>query len=254
MASGEPWQMTRALADDVSAVADPERFPNVVVGHEHSDPPLAQLADDPVNLGDGDRVDTGEGFVEQHEAGPRGKRPGDLDAAPFAPGKVLAACVAQVLETERLHELHGPMSALTRVEVAAQLEDGKEVLLHGELSKDGRFLGKIAKPEAGPYVHRAGGQIDLVEMNGSAVGRDEADEHVEARGLPCPVGAEETHHLAASHREAHVLDDRAGAVALRQPPGGEYAHSSAPFTVMVTRRPSASVSAPVPRMSPVTES
>ena len=207
-----------------------------------------------MDLGDGDRVDPGEGLVQQHEARPCRERPGDLHPAPFAPGEVLAARVAQVLETEGLHELHGPLAAHRGVQVAPKLEDREQVPFHRELSKDGRFLGKIAEPESRTNVHRAVGEIDVVEMNGPAVGRDEADQHVEARGFPRAVGAEETHYLTASHHEAHVLDHRAGAIALREPAGAERAHSSSSLSRIVTRRPSAPVSAPAPWMLPVTES
>ena len=243
-----------AFVDDVPAVADPERLPDVVIGHEHPDPSLAELANEPVDLGHGDRIDAGEGFVEKHEAGPCGECAGDLHPAPLTPGEVLPARVAQVIEAECLHELHRPLLAHGGIELATQLEDREQVPLHRELSEHGRLLGKVPEAEPCADVHRAVGEVDLVEVNGSVVGGDEADEHVKARGLPRSVGAEEADHLAASHREAHVLDDRAGAVALREPVGGERAHSFLPCRVIVTRGPSDSASSPTPWMLPVTES
>ena len=116
MASGEPWQMMRPSLTMYPRSQDPERISDVVVGHEHPDPSLAQLADESVDLGHGDRIDAGEGLVQQHEAGGRGKRPRDLDAAPFAPGQVLTAYRAQVLQPERPHELQadGPRRPASR--------------------------------------------------------------------------------------------------------------------------------------------
>ena len=243
-----------AFVDNVAAIADSESLANVVVGHEHPDPSLTQLANEPVDLGYGDRVDPGEGFVQQHEARPCGERPGDLHPAPLAPREVLAARVAQVLETEGLHELHGPLAAHRGVQAAAKLKDREQVPFHRELSKDGRFLWQIAEPESRAHMHRAVGEIDVVEVDGPVVGGNEADQHVEARGFSRPVRTEETHYLSALHIEAHILDDHAGAVTFREPPGAERAHSSSSLRRIVTRRPSSPVSAPAPWMLPVTES
>ena len=72
-ANGQPILLSdardRALAgamDDVGAVDQPERLAHVVVGDEDADAALGEMAHEGANVADGDRVDAGEGFVEQH--------------------------------------------------------------------------------------------------------------------------------------------------------------------------------------------
>ena len=141
-----------------------------------------------------------------------------------------------------------------RIEIAAELQNCKEILLHREPAKDGRLLREIAQPEARARVHGGAGQIDPVEMDGSAIGGNETDDHVKARGLARAVGTEETHHLSTLDGEAHVVDDRARAETLCEPFGGEAGHYCLPWSTIVTRRFPSSVSAPSPLMLPVTES
>ena len=73
-----------AVVHDVRAVGDAQRLAHVVVGDEHADPPLLQVEDDLLDVGDGDRVDAGERLVEQDELGRDDQRPGDLGAPALA--------------------------------------------------------------------------------------------------------------------------------------------------------------------------
>src|SRR3954467_8639686 len=57
------------VMDDVGTIRDPQRFPHVMVGDEDPDPALLQVEDDFLDVGDGDRVDAGKGFIEQDELG-----------------------------------------------------------------------------------------------------------------------------------------------------------------------------------------
>src|SRR3954470_22141227 len=54
------------LVNDISAIAHAQRFSNLVVGDEHADPTVGELADDALDVEDGERIDAGEGLVEQH--------------------------------------------------------------------------------------------------------------------------------------------------------------------------------------------
>ena len=72
--------------DDIGAVGETERFPHIVVGDQDADAAIGEMADQILDVADRDRVDAGEGFVEQHVVGPRRQRTRDLDAAPLAAG------------------------------------------------------------------------------------------------------------------------------------------------------------------------
>src|SRR6185437_9998450 len=58
--------------------------------------------------------------------------------------------------------------------------------------------------------------VFAVERNIATVGRNEPNDHVEARRLAGTVGAEQAHHLAARHFERNVVNDGARLVALAQ--------------------------------------
>jgi hypothetical protein len=55
-----------------------------VIGDEHADAALFQIGDELADVADGDGVDSGERFIEQHEFRARGEGAGDFNAAAFA--------------------------------------------------------------------------------------------------------------------------------------------------------------------------
>ena len=73
-----------AAVDDVGAVDQAEGFAYIVIGDEDPDASTLQVADEILNVADGDRIDASERFVKQHEGRLAGKRAGDLASAPLA--------------------------------------------------------------------------------------------------------------------------------------------------------------------------
>ena len=76
----------RAVADDVGAVTNTERFTHIVVGDQHADTALGQKLDDALNVNHGNRVNAGEGLVKQYETRVGRQRTGDFHTAAFATG------------------------------------------------------------------------------------------------------------------------------------------------------------------------
>ena len=72
------------VIQNVGMVTDPKGFPHVVVGDQHADAEAGKVADELLDIADGDGVDAGERFVEQNEGGAAGERAGDFATAPFA--------------------------------------------------------------------------------------------------------------------------------------------------------------------------
>src|SRR5688572_7045902 len=70
--------------NNVGAADQVERLAHVVIGDQDADAALSQVAHKRTNVVNGDGVDAGEGFVEQHEGRTRRERAGDLDSAPLA--------------------------------------------------------------------------------------------------------------------------------------------------------------------------
>src|SRR5690606_36941541 len=86
--------------NDIRAVADSKGLAHVVVGDQHADVPVLEETHDALDLDDGDRVDAGEGFVEQDEARRSGQRARDLDAPALAARQRLRAVRADVLDLQ----------------------------------------------------------------------------------------------------------------------------------------------------------
>ena len=85
---------------DVGAIDDVQSVADIVVGDQHAEAAILEVADQLADLADVDRVDPGQGLVEQDEARLRGERPGDLDAAPLAAGQRQRRRAAQGGEAE----------------------------------------------------------------------------------------------------------------------------------------------------------
>src|SRR3546814_3261655 len=85
---------------------------------------------------------------------------------------------------------------------------------------------QVAHAQARACVHRLGGDVAAVEHDLALVGRDQADDHVEAGGLAGAVGAEQADDFARVQGQAEVAHDLARAVALAQSLGDEHYSSS----------------------------
>ena len=159
----------------------------------------------------GDRVDAGEGLVEQDELRIDGQRPGDLAAAALTAGKLYALALTHFLQTEFLDQGLEPLEAVFLVK-PGHLHNREDVVFHGHGPEDRGFLGEIAHAFLGTLVHREASDLFFPEENAAGIGLDQAGDHIEAGGFAGAVGAEQAHDLALFHFDRHALDDRAFAV------------------------------------------
>jgi len=97
-----------------------------------------------------------------------------------------------------------------------EFEHAEDVLLHGELPEHRRLLRQVADPLPRPLVHRQAGDLLLVEQHLPRIGLDEADDHIEGRGLARAVRAEKPHDLALLHFEGRAFDHLALVIDLLQ--------------------------------------
>src|SRR6516162_5384200 len=66
--------------DDVGTVDQAERLADVVIGDEDADAEAGEVADEGLDVADGNRVDAGKGLIEKHEGRSAGERAGDFAA------------------------------------------------------------------------------------------------------------------------------------------------------------------------------
>src|SRR5690606_17185809 len=106
-----------AIAEDVGAIADAEGLAHVVVGDQHADAAVLEVAHDALDLAHGNRVDAGEGFVEQHQPRPGSERARDFHAAALAAGEAGAVLVGHVRYLQLLHQRLELLLAAGTIEV-----------------------------------------------------------------------------------------------------------------------------------------
>src|SRR5258708_12509339 len=91
------------VVDDIRAVAYAECLPDIMVRDQYPDIALPQEADDFLDVQHRDRIDPGEGFIEQDEARLGGERPRDFDAPPLPAGQPDVRALPRVANTQITH-------------------------------------------------------------------------------------------------------------------------------------------------------
>ena len=213
-----------SVVDDVRPIADAKGVPHVVIGDQDSNPALAQVRDDLLNVQDRDRIDAREWLVEEHELRIRRQRARDLHPAALTPGQAVAALSGEVRDIELAQECFEAVFAIGPAQSRPRFEYRHDVISDREVAEDRRLLRKIAKTGPGPDVDRAIREIVPVEVHGAGITCDEADDHVEARRLARAVRPEQADDLSAAHGEAYIVDDQAVSVAFRESARGENCH------------------------------
>jgi hypothetical protein len=110
-----------------------------MVGDQHADAAVGEVAGDALDVVHGERVDAGEGLVEQDEGGIRRERARDLDAAPLAAREAHAEVVPEMRDVQLLQQALERLFAASVVEVVARLEDRLHVVDDRQLAEDRRL-------------------------------------------------------------------------------------------------------------------
>src|SRR3989304_2371280 len=97
----------------------------------------------------------------------------------------------EVPRGEQLPRARAPLGAAE----VQRLQDGQQVLLDGELAEDRGLLREGADAHPAALVHGQARDLLALDEDPAALRRQQADHHVEGRGLPRPVGAEQAHDL-----------------------------------------------------------
>ena len=202
--------------DDIGAVDEAERLAHIMVRDQHADAAALEVAHQLLDVAHRDRIDAGEGLVEQHVIGSPGERASDLATSPLAARKRDRRRLAQARDVEFL-EQRIELAPASRLVGLDHLEHGAHIVLDIEAAEDRRFLRQIADTEPGAAVHRQLRHIVPVEIDVSGVRREETGDHVEHGRLARAVRAEKPDRLAAHQFDADMLHDLARAEALLEP-------------------------------------
>src|SRR3984885_11412761 len=110
-----------ALAHDISARADTQSLPDIMIGNEHADALVGQVLDYSLDIGDGQGIDTGKRFVQQDESGICGQGAGDFHPAALAAGQAHPETVAHMAYVQLPHQLLEASGAAPLVEAGARV-------------------------------------------------------------------------------------------------------------------------------------
>lgn len=206
-----------AFEEQICTVGYFQCLVNVVVGDYDTDILAFERADDALYILDGNRVHSGERFVEQNEFRIYGHGPRNLRTASLASGELYSVAFADLLQGKLLDKRFEPF-ALVLLAERCHFQYGFYVVLHAQAAEYRGFLSKIA------YAHLCA-TVDgircyvgyfavLFKIYVAFVGLDESDYHVERCGLAGTVGAEQTDDFALLHIDRYVIDYRASLVFL----------------------------------------
>jgi hypothetical protein len=123
-----------------------------------------------------------------------------------------------------LEKLFQALFLLHRLHVRLGLQYAEDIFLHSQATENGRLLREVTETQAGSRVHGKAGYILGVQVDCPAVTHDQADDHVETRGLSGSVRSQQAHDFAAANAQADVVHHDAGIVAFREAARGQNAH------------------------------
>src|SRR5207244_8301458 len=141
------------------------------VAYEHAYAALLEEPYDALDVEHRDRIDAGEGLVEQDERGPRAQRPRDLQAPPLASRQRDRRVLAQVRDVEVLEQLGEARLDLPRLQ-ALKLQDRLHVLLDCQAAEHRVFLRQVRAAQA-----RAARARQVRALAAGAVARARVDRH-----------------------------------------------------------------------------
>ena len=163
-----------------------------MVGDEHPHAPLAQGADQVLEVGHGQGIHPGEGFIEEQIAGPlnsHGQGPGHFAAASLAAGELEAKAMQEGPQLEFLHQLLQTQAALALAHTAL-LQGQAEVVAHAQLAEHTGFLGEVTDAEPGPLGHGQGLNLQAIEQHRTRIGAQQAGDQVEGGGFAGAIGSQ----------------------------------------------------------------
>ena len=139
---GSAGEKDAPFLDKVGAVDNGEDLAGVMVGDKDADLLFFQDGDEVLDVGYGERVDIGEGFVEEEERGLGDEGTGDFESAALAARESGGFFCAKMSEMEFVEKGGEPGAGIGDGE---RFEDAEDVVFNGEGAEDGGFLGEITK-------------------------------------------------------------------------------------------------------------
>ena len=172
-------------------------------------PRVFEVKNDLLDVGHGNRIDPGEGLVEQHELRRHDQRPGDLDTPPLPSregegGDLASGVRPSSASSSRIRRCRADASRLSVSRIASMFCSTVRP------RKIDGFLRQVADALPGPHVHRIVGHVRAVEQHPPRVRCGQPDDHRERRGLAGAIRPEQAHDFPGCDIEADAAERPSG--------------------------------------------
>ena len=155
-------------------------------------------------------IEAGKGLVQDQELRPMGDGRGELHLLGHAAGEVLHPPVDDLAQAEALQQVDRPPARRAAVEPLQPGEEGDRLgRLHPPIEPALlRQIADAAQKRPGPGLSE--------QPDHAGIGRHQAEDHAQGRGLAGAIGAEEAEHFAGADLEGKVVDRPEVSVGLRR--------------------------------------
>ena len=155
---------------------------------------MLQAGHDSLDILHGDRVHTGERFVEHDKLRVDSQATGNFRTATFPTRKLVAQVLAHFVQTKLSQETLQLLLLVFRSRIS-HLQHRAEVIFHSHLPKDRSLLCQIANAVASPPVNRELRDVHIIEENTSLVRRNQAHSHIESCRLTSSIRSQQADNL-----------------------------------------------------------
>ena len=199
--------------DDIGPINEAERLADIMVRDQHANPALLQMANQLLDIANGNRVNAGKGFVEQHEARLASQGAGNFTTPPLTAGQGNRGRFAQALDIEFLKQGFERLFALVTIGDRI-LKDSANIVFDIQPAKNRGFLREITNAKPCAAIHGQLRDFMPVKINAATIRSHKARDHIKNGGLARAIRPEQADRFTATHRQAHILHDLATAISL----------------------------------------
>src|SRR6185503_10704332 len=208
-----------AVVEHHHAVADVHHQPHVVLDEQHRHAIVAHAADQLAERDALRRIHAGRGLVEREQLGLGGQRAGNFQTALVAVRQAAGRMVRFAADAHVVEQLQRPaLNLLFLRQGALVAEDRAEhagsrtrvaadhhVFERGKIHEQADVLEGAADAGGRDLVRLQAGETAVVEPEVTAIGRIDAGENIEQRGLAGTVGTDQAVDLALADGEGDII-------------------------------------------------
>jgi methylenetetrahydrofolate reductase (NADPH) len=188
----------------ISTVANGEGFVYVVIGNEYPDILMFKPCYHGLNIFYRNGVNACKRLVKQHEFGVNSQGPGYFRSSAFAAAEGVSIIFSYMMKAELVQQGFQLYSLLLFGKLR-HFQYGQYIVFYAKLAKYRRFLGQVANPILGTFVHGHPRNVFRIKINMPFIGLNKSHDHVEGGSLSGAIRAKQTHYLPLLNINRHMV-------------------------------------------------